>query len=189
MFNALVIFYIVEFGRLLCPNFNKAWGPSEVAQHQGSNGYWVLVQGVVYDLLSFINENHSNGFFGIQSNSLDILDALAGQDLTYYFPPPLVSACSGLVMSGTLTLMWKNFTDLELLMQHVSGQLQTMVPDMKNDSWYTNMFLAKMKTMQKGPLVLTTQTLAADTADTDIVKYASLCSFVCNLTILTEFPF
>ena len=58
LFNALVIFYIVEFGRLLCPNF-KAWGPSEVAQHQGSNDYWVSVQGVVYDLSNFFNGDHS----------------------------------------------------------------------------------------------------------------------------------
>jgi chitin synthase len=95
LFNALVIFYIVEFGRLLCPNFDKAWGPTEVAQHQGSNDYWVLVQGlgVVYDLSHFVNGDHSNGFGGIASNSPDVLDALAGNDLTYCFPPPLVSFC------------------------------------------------------------------------------------------------
>jgi chitin synthase len=132
LFNALVIFYIVEFGRLLCPNFDKAWSTDEVAQHQGSNDYWVSVQGVVYDLSNFINGDHSNGYFGIASNSPDVLDALAGKDLTYYFPPPLVSGCSGLVKDGTLTLTRKNFMDIEPLAQHVSGQLQTTVPDMKS---------------------------------------------------------
>ena len=171
LFNALVIFYIVEFGRLLCPNFDKSWGSSEVAQHQGSNDYWVSVAGVVYDLSNFINGDHSNGYFGIASNSPDVLDALAGSDLTYYFPPPLISACtSGLVTDGSLSLTRKNFMDLEPLAQHVSGQLQTTVPDMKSNSWYTNTFLAKMKTMQKGPLVLTKQTLAANAADTTIAK-------------------
>ena len=170
LFNALVIFYIVEFGRLLCPNFDKAWGPSEVAQHQGLNDYWVSVQGVVYDLLNFINGDHSNGYLGIASNSPDVLEALAGQDLTYYFPPLLISACSGLVRDDLYTLTWKNFMDVEPLVQHVSGQLQPMVPDMKSDSWYKNTFLTKMQTMRKGPLVLTTQTLAADAADTDITK-------------------
>ena len=171
LFNALVIFYIVEFGRLLCPNFDKSWGSSEVAQHQGSNDYWVSVAGVVYDLSNFINGDHSNGYFGIASNSLDVLDALAGSDLTYYFPSPLISACtSGLVTDGSLLLTRKNFMDLEPLAQHVSGQLQTTVPDMKSNSWYTNTFLAKMKTMQKGPLVLTKQTLAANAADTTIAK-------------------
>ena len=170
LFNALVIFYIVEFGRLLCPNFDKAWGPTEVAQHQGSNDYWVSVAGKVYDLSNFINGDHSNGYFGIASNSPDVLEALAGQDLTYYFPPPLISACSGLVTDGNLALTRKNFTDVEPLAQHVSGQLQHTVPDMESDSWYTNTFLAKMETMVKGPLVLTTQTLAADAADTNIAK-------------------
>ena len=170
LFNALVIFYIVEFGRLLCPNFDKAWGPSEVAQHQGSNDYWVSVSGVVYDLSNFINGDHSNGFFGVASNSPDIIEALAGSDLTYYFPPPLISACSGLVTDGSLSLTRKNFTNIEPLAQHVSGQLQTTVPDMKSNSWYTNTFLAKMRTMQKGPLVLTKQTLAVDAADTTIAK-------------------
>ena len=36
LFNALVLFYIIEFGRLLCPNFDKAWNSNEVAQHQAS---------------------------------------------------------------------------------------------------------------------------------------------------------
>jgi chitin synthase len=89
---------------------------------------------------------------------------------TYYFPPPLISACSGLVMDGTLSLTRKNFTDLEPLAQHISGPLQSTVPDMESSSWYKNMFLVKMELMKKGPLVLTTQTLAADAADTDIAK-------------------
>ena len=72
--------------------------------------------------------------------------------------------------SGTLTLTRKNFTDLKPLAQHVSGQLQTTVPDMMSDNWYKDTFLAKMQTMKKGPLVFTTQTLAADAADTDIAK-------------------
>ena len=174
LFNALVIFYIVEFGRLLCPNFDKAWGPSEVLQHQGSNDYWVSIQGVVYDLSNFINGDHSNGYFGIASNSPDVLSALAGQDLTYYFPPPLVSGCNGLVTDDTLFLTQKNFTDVEPLARHVSGALQTQAPDMESENWYKGTFFPKMQTMKKGPLVLTKGTIAADAADTDIAKYASL---------------
>jgi chitin synthase len=169
LFNALVIFYIVEFGRLLCPNFDKAWGSNEVAQHQGSNDYWVSVRGIVYDLSNFVNGDHSNGFF-VPSNSPDVLEALAGLDLSYYFPPALTAACSGLVTDTTLSLTYKNFTDLEPVAIHLSGALQTTVPDMENANWYTDTFLAKMKTMQKGPLVLTSQTLAAQAADTSIAK-------------------
>jgi chitin synthase len=86
--NALVIFYIVIFGRLLCPNFNKAWGLNEVAQHTGTTDYWVTIQGSVYDVSNFVQGDHSD-INSEPSNSVDILDALAGQDLTYYFPVPL----------------------------------------------------------------------------------------------------
>jgi chitin synthase len=39
LINALVIFYIVEFGRLLCPNFDKAWTTTEVAEHTGDSDW------------------------------------------------------------------------------------------------------------------------------------------------------
>lgn len=31
LLNCTIIFYIIEFGRLLCPNFDKAWETNEVA--------------------------------------------------------------------------------------------------------------------------------------------------------------
>lgn len=76
----------------------------------------------------------------------------------------------------TLFLTRKNFTILEPLAQHPgpSGQLQTTVPDiMMSDNWYKNTFLTKMQIMEKGPLVFTKDTLAADSdaaADTSIAK-------------------
>lgn len=44
---------IVVFGRLLCPNMNKAWNEKEVGYHAGTNDYWVSVRGVVYDLSKY----------------------------------------------------------------------------------------------------------------------------------------
>jgi len=32
LMNALIIFYIVDFRRLLCPNFDKAWTTTELAE-------------------------------------------------------------------------------------------------------------------------------------------------------------
>ncbi|KAF8812103.1 hypothetical protein BYT27DRAFT_7335855 [Phlegmacium glaucopus] len=55
LFNGSVTFYIVELGRLLCPNFDKTWGPNEVLQHEGSNDYWVAVQRAVHDVSNFVN--------------------------------------------------------------------------------------------------------------------------------------
>ena len=59
LMNGIVIFYIVEFGRLLCPNFDKAWSLNEVNQHTGDNDFWVTIQGVIYDVTNFIHGDHS----------------------------------------------------------------------------------------------------------------------------------
>ena len=36
LMDALVIFYIVEFGRLLCLNFDKAWTTTELVEHSAT---------------------------------------------------------------------------------------------------------------------------------------------------------
>jgi chitin synthase len=46
----VVIFYIVVFGMLLCPDSNKAWNTSELAQHAGTNDYYAAIAGKVYDV-------------------------------------------------------------------------------------------------------------------------------------------
>ena len=45
-----VLFYIIVFGMLLCPNSAKAWNPSELAQHAGDNDYYAAIAGKVYDV-------------------------------------------------------------------------------------------------------------------------------------------
>ncbi|KDR84455.1 hypothetical protein GALMADRAFT_237329 [Galerina marginata CBS 339.88] len=170
LFNAIVIFYIVEFGRLLCPNFNKAWSLNEVAQHTGDSDYWVTVQGVVYDVSNFVHGDHSNGQASIKSNSPDVLEQLAGQDLTYYFPPPLVLGCAGLVTDDTMSLTRANFSDFEPLAHHVSGRLQTQSADLEVPDWYSKTFFPKMQTMKKGPLVYERKVIAAMAADPDAPK-------------------
>ncbi|KAF8887281.1 chitin synthase-domain-containing protein [Gymnopilus junonius] len=79
---------------------------------------------------------------------------MAGQDLTYYFPPPLVLGCAGL-----------NWTDIAPLAHHVSGALQTEVPDMEKTDWYSTVFFPKMQTFKKGPLVYTRKSVAIAAAD------------------------
>ncbi|KAH9899128.1 chitin synthase-domain-containing protein [Cubamyces lactineus] len=60
LFNGIVIFYIIEFGHLLCPDFNKAWSLNEVNQHTGDDDFWVTIQGTVYDVSNFIHGDHSD---------------------------------------------------------------------------------------------------------------------------------
>jgi chitin synthase len=171
LFNAIVIFYIIEFGRLLCPNFDKVWALNEVNQHTGDSDYWVAVQGEVYDLSNFIHGDHSNGFATIKSNRQDYTEVLAGQDLTYYFPPPLTLACAGLVTDPLLALTRANWTDNAPLAHHSSGSQEVFnSPNMKAEDWYKTTFFPKMKTMHKGHLVYTKKEIAVMAADQNSPK-------------------
>ena len=46
----LIIFYIVVFGKLLCPDSDKAWNLSELATHAGEDDYYAAIAGKVYDV-------------------------------------------------------------------------------------------------------------------------------------------
>ncbi|KAA1466721.1 hypothetical protein DENSPDRAFT_831600 [Dentipellis sp. KUC8613] len=165
--NGLVIFYIVEFGRLLCPNFNKAWATNEVAEHTGDNDYWVSIQGQVYDITNFVHGQHSD-IPGEASNSQDTLDALAGQDLTGYFPPPLPLACPGLVSDANLVFQSQNFTPQIPNALHASGpQQRAQGTKLDASDWYTSRFLPTIKQYHKGPLVFSTKTVKASAKDQD----------------------
>ncbi|GLB34323.1 putative TRAFAC class myosin-kinesin ATPase superfamily, myosin family protein [Lyophyllum shimeji] len=169
LLNGIVVFYIVEFGRLLCPNFDKAWSLNEVGQHQGQDDYWVTIQGVVYDVSNFVRGDHSD-IVGQPSNGVDTLEALAGQDLTDYFPVPLTLGCPDLVTDNTLTLNIKNSSVTQTQAVHVSGHLQTQSKAMHADDWYTNVFLKTMKDFRKGPLVYERKAIASEASDNSSAK-------------------
>jgi chitin synthase len=80
---------------------------NEVAQHTATNDFWVAIQGKVYDITNFVQADHSD-VVGTVSNSQDVLEVLAGQDLTDYFPVPLTLGgsfffCNRLRTTCTLT--------------------------------------------------------------------------------------
>ncbi|KAI0940344.1 hypothetical protein AcV5_001478 [Taiwanofungus camphoratus] len=155
LFNGFVVFYIVEFGRLLCPNYNKAWNLHEVGEHTGSNDFYVAVQGKVYDVSNFVGGDHSD-INNIPSNDQDTLSELAGQDMTDYFPPPLALACPGLVSDTSLKLTYKNFTPANAEAVHWSGaNQQNQGTALDSENWYTSVFLPKMRGFYKGALVYT----------------------------------
>ena len=179
--NGLVVFYIVIFGRLLCPNFDKAWSLKEVSQHTGSNDFWVAIRGSVYDVSKFVNGDHSD--IGLPSNGADTLELLAGQDLTNYFPPPLVLACQGLVTNNQVGLTYANFTPLIPSAMHISGGLQSIpTTDLAKSDWYTNYFLRTMKKFHKGPLVYEKGAIWSGAMDQDTPKYCILCDRPGRLT-------
>jgi chitin synthase len=171
LFNGIIIFYIVEFGRLLCPNYDKAWKFDEVSQHQGDDDWWVSVAGVVYDLSNFIGADHSR-IVGNPSNSPENREQLAGSDMTYYFSPPLSLACPGLVDDTTLALTRKNFTPFVPLAIHTSGTNYGEGPseNLRRQDWYSSVFLKKMDEYKKGPLVWEKKEVLAQAKDENIQR-------------------
>lgn len=51
----VVIFYVVGFGKLLCPDFDYAWNTNEVGEHAQSNTFYVAVYGTL--------PSHGRGLF------------------------------------------------------------------------------------------------------------------------------
>ncbi|GAA6000854.1 hypothetical protein JCM10207_004691 [Rhodosporidiobolus poonsookiae] len=151
-FCGIVIFYIIVFGKLLCPNMDHAWNEKELGYHSGSTDYWVAVRGNVYDLTKFYKVDHSD--IDGQKASTDLMLELGGQDLTNYFPIPLDVACPDLVSLNSLTLQYENFTADVPTAVHTSGTQQSYTDsDLHDSNWYFDRFLPKMAEYHKGPLV------------------------------------
>jgi chitin synthase len=78
----------------------------------------------------------------------------AGQDLTNYFPPPMVLACPGLVTDNNLALMPANFTPIVAYAIHTSGHLQTINNTKLDDpDWYTDTLTPDLVQYYKGSFV------------------------------------
>ncbi|KAG8831172.1 hypothetical protein FRC17_003530 [Serendipita sp. 399] len=152
-FCGAILFYVILFGKLLCPEFDHAWNSDELLGHQADDDFFVSIQGNVYDISKFWKSDHSiPGRPMIRSE----VKELAGFDLSNYFPPPLDLACAGLVGSTLLEVRISNSTDEPIIPNgiHLSGARQTLQgSDLVSTTWYVDKFLPKMKPMYKGPLV------------------------------------
>jgi chitin synthase len=153
--NATVIFYIIEFGRLLCPNFDKAWNAQEVSYHQGDNDFWVSIHGKVYDISKFWRIQHSDT--NVKTTTAN-MQPFAGQNLDVYFEPPLSRACPGLNVDDTVQMQHNDTTAVmypEAL--HTSGHAFQGDPQtaLYSWDWYSAVFLPKIQEYYKGDLVIT----------------------------------
>ncbi|ATZ55996.1 BcCHSVI [Botrytis cinerea B05.10] len=149
--NALVIFWIIEFGKLLCPNSDKAWNAKEVATHQGDNDFWVSIHGKVYDLSKFWKLQHSDTT--VETTS-DVMQPFAGLNLDSYFPPPLTVACPGLVTDYTVVLL-DNSTAEYPSGVHTSGNLSAYTTSKLYDwNWYADVYTPAIKEYYHGDLVV-----------------------------------
>ncbi|KAK4631097.1 Chitin synthase 6 [Fulvia fulva] len=160
LMNAIVVFYIIGFGKILCPNRDKVWNRKEVGYHQGTTDFYVSFRGGVYDLSKFYKLQHSDT--SIETTTTN-MEPFAGADVTEYIAPPLTIACPGLVTSDRIQLS-PNTTLLYPTAEHTSGpQFQ---PDtttkLHSITWYTEYFLPRMKEYYKGQLVYKRSTVKSD---------------------------
>jgi len=158
--NAVVIFYIIEFGNLLCPKWNKAWDRKEVGYHTGDNDYWVSFRGGVYDLSHFWKLQHSDSNTPTTTANMQ---PFGGLDVSEYIVPPLTIACPGLVNDDTITLQSNN-TLFDPTAIHTSGPINQ--PDtttkLHDINWYVQDFLPRMKEYYKGDLVTMASKVKSD---------------------------
>lgn len=148
--NALIIFWIIWFGKLLCPNFDKVWDQSEVDTHQGQSDFWVSIHGKVYDISKFWRLQHSD--INIQTTT-DLMQPFAGLNLDEYFVPPLTVSCPGLVTSTSIALL-PNTTVLYPEGVHTSGPNSPYISSkLYNIDWYGSVFLPRIKEYYHGDLV------------------------------------
>lgn len=161
LINAIVVFWIIWFGRLLCPNFDKAWNSREVRTHQGENDFWVSIHGKVYDISKFWRQQHSDT--NIKTTS-DLMLPLAGLDMDEYFVPPLIQACRGLVTDQSVALR-PNITPEFSVAVHTSGYFGQVNSKLHDPLWYWNTFEPKIKEYYHGDLVFSVDQVQSDGAN------------------------
>lgn len=159
LINGIILFWIIEFGTLLCPNADKAWDQSQVSTHQGDNDFWVSIRGKVYDISSFWRLQHSDTI--IQTTAAN-MQPFAGMNLDEYFVPPLTIACSGLVTSQD-TVLLANTTVEYPDGVHTSGPLQPYKTSKLADiNWYWDTFAPRIKEYYHGELVTSASTVQSE---------------------------
>ncbi|KAJ4078992.1 hypothetical protein NW760_015003 [Fusarium oxysporum] len=148
--NALILFWMIGLGKLLCPNSDKAWNRKEVATHQGEDDFWVSIHGKVYDISDFWKRQHSDT--AIETTTAN-MQPLAGYDMDEYFVPPLNMACKGLGIAET-TRLRANTTAEYTTALHTSGYYcLDSKSALSKDDWYWTNFEPGIKEYYHGELV------------------------------------
>lgn len=163
---AFILFYILVFGRIICPDANRAWNTGQLGEHAAPTSYYVAVRGKVYDLTKFWRLQHSDS---ASQSTNDVMLQLAGQDLTPYFPIPLTVGCPGLVTDQQLTLQTNSssFYYSATISQavHTSGPLGDQTSKLSDINWYPDRFLPFMAKYYKGYFVTSKKDIASQAGD------------------------
>lgn len=162
LINAIIIFWIVAFGRLLCPNFDKAWNVRELATHQGEKDFWVGIHGKVYDISDWWRQQHSD--VDALKTTSEFMLPLAGMNMNEYFPKPLDIACPGLEIDKTTRLTANNTPEFSNAV-HTSGYYGISSSELHNDRWYWDNFEPTVKKFYHGDLVYSEKFVKSDGSD------------------------
>lgn len=160
-FSAIILFFIVGLGEIVCPNTTKMYTTADVGNHNAANDNYMSVRGAVYDLTQFSKATHGSGAF---QATQDAMKTLAGLDVSSSIPPPLTVACSGLVTSNTVKILANTSVNAQASFIHYSGD-QVQIPSLKDitdPGWYWKTFLPTIRDYKKGPLVHLIDDLKAD---------------------------
>lgn len=150
LINTFIVFWIIVLGRLICPNYDKAWLQKEVATHGGEDDFWVSIHGNVYDISNFWRLQHSDS--NIETTN-DQMQPFAGLNLDDYFVAPLQLSCPGLDISETLQLTRNNTPELPQGV-HTSGYFQPdQTTKLRSATWYRDDFQPRIKEYYHGQLV------------------------------------
>ncbi|RDW80716.1 hypothetical protein BP5796_05414 [Coleophoma crateriformis] len=159
LMNGIIIFWIIWFGKLLCPNSDKAWNSSEVSTHQGDNDFWVSIHGRVYDISKFWKLQHSDTAI---ETTTSVMQPFAGMNLDEYFVPPLTLACPGIVTDSTLALLANTTVEYSNGV-HTSGNLTAYTSSkLAQTDWYSAIFEPRIKEYYKGDLVTKKSTVTSE---------------------------
>ncbi|KAK4158101.1 glycosyltransferase [Chaetomidium leptoderma] len=148
--NGIIVFWIIFFGKLLCPDYDKAWLRNEVKNHQGGDDFWVSVHGKVYDITKFWKLQHGTPAY---ESSKEFMEPLGGLDLDNYFIVPLTLACPGLVEDETVQLMINNTQEWPQALHDSGYYARDPTGSMGKVDWYSKKFLPRMKEYFTGDLV------------------------------------
>jgi chitin synthase len=160
--NAMIVFWIVAFGNLLCPNMDKAWSQTEVSTHQGDADFWVSIHGKVYDISTFWKLQHSDTDTEVTA---DLMQPFAGLNLDEYFVAPLPLTCPGLGIADTLQLQANNTPTL-VEGVHTSGYYQAdQTTKLRSPTWYRDYFQPRIKEYYHGDLVWDAATVTSEGAN------------------------
>ncbi|KAL1916705.1 uncharacterized protein VTP21DRAFT_5409 [Calcarisporiella thermophila] len=154
LFSAIIIFYMIPFGEIICPNTKFMFSEKDVANHASKEDIFVSVRGTVYDITNFAHIGHSP-YAEFPADLGQMMD-FAGKDVSNLFPLPMNLACQGIPDVKENTVIEPNITiTLSPGAIHYSGKMQTnpILTNLRQDDWYTTRFLPIMNTFKRGNIV------------------------------------